>query len=70
MAIYRIKQIREMGKPERQKKLEELYAELSQQKVMVASGGAIENPSRINLIKRTIAKFLTIMKEEELKRVK
>ena len=68
MAIYKIKQIREMSSSEREKKMEELYAELSQQRVMVASGGAIENPSRIRLLRRTIAKFHTIIREEELKR--
>ncbi|MHA1754782.1 MAG: 50S ribosomal protein L29 [Candidatus Odinarchaeia archaeon] len=70
MAIYRINQIREMSPAEREKKLEELYAELSQLRVMVAGGGAVENPSRIRLIRRTIAQFLTVIREEELKAIK
>ncbi|MHA1238727.1 MAG: 50S ribosomal protein L29 [Candidatus Odinarchaeia archaeon] len=67
MAILRVKEIREMSNEERLKKLSELRAELAQQRVMVASGGAVENPGKIRAIKRTIARILTIMREEELK---
>lgn len=67
MAIYRMKQIREMADEEREKKLEELYSELSQQRVLVAGGGAIENPSRIRLLRQTIAKFLTVKGQKQLK---
>ncbi|MHA1410218.1 MAG: 50S ribosomal protein L29 [Candidatus Odinarchaeia archaeon] len=68
MAIFRLKEIREMSRMEREKKLEQLYAELAQQRVSVASGGAIENPSRIRLLRRTIARFLTVNREEELEK--
>jgi large subunit ribosomal protein L29 len=67
LAIYRIKQIREMASSEREKKMEELYTELSQLRVNVASGGAVENPGRIKLIRRTISKFLTVIREEQIK---
>lgn len=63
MAIYRMNQIRNMSDEELDKKLEELYAELSQQRVLIAGGGAIENPSRIRLLRRTIAKLLTVKNE-------
>jgi len=66
LAIYRMKQIRGMLDEEIDKKLEELYAELSQQRVLIAGGGAVENPSRIRLVRRTIAKLLTV-KNERLK---
>ncbi len=56
-------QIRNMSDEELDKKLEELYAELSQQRVLIAGGGAIENPSRIRLLRRTIAKLLTVKNE-------
>ncbi len=67
MAIYRMNQIRGMSDEELDKKLEELYAELSQQRVLIAGGGAVENPSRIRLLRRTIAKILTV-KNERLKK--
>lgn len=66
MAIYRMKQVRGMLDEEIDKKLEELYAELSQQRVLIAGGGAVENPSRIRLVRRTIARLLTV-KNERLK---
>ena len=67
MPILRVKEIREMSNEERIKKLNELRAELAQQRVMVASGGALENPGKIRALKRTIARILTVMHEEELK---
>ncbi|MEM2108939.1 MAG: 50S ribosomal protein L29 [Candidatus Odinarchaeota archaeon] len=61
-----MKQVRGMLDEEIDKKLEELYAELSQQRVLIAGGGAVENPSRIRLVRRTIARLLTV-KNERLK---
>lgn len=55
-----------MSKEERSKKLSELKAELSKMKAMQAMGGSLENPSRIRLLRKTIARFHTINREEEL----
>ncbi|MCX8181555.1 MAG: 50S ribosomal protein L29 [Candidatus Methanomethyliaceae archaeon] len=66
MAIFRIQEIRKMSKEERNKKLSELRAELSKMKAMQAMGGSLENPSRIRLLRKTIAQFLTVNREEEL----
>jgi large subunit ribosomal protein L29 len=66
LAIFRIQEIRKMSKEERSKKLSELRAELSKMKAMQAMGGSLENPSRIRLLRKTIAQFLTVNREEEL----
>jgi large subunit ribosomal protein L29 len=52
---------------ERGKKLKELAAELTRLRTTVASGGTVENPSRIREIKKTIARILTMENEEKLK---
>jgi large subunit ribosomal protein L29 len=65
MAILRVKEIREMSIEERRRKLEELRAELTRLKAMVRAGGSIENPGRIKELRRTIARILTVMREEE-----
>jgi len=66
MAILRVDEIRKMRKEERGKKITELKAELSKLMSTRAMGGSMENPARIGLIKRTIAQFYTIQREEEL----
>ncbi|MDH5806551.1 MAG: 50S ribosomal protein L29 [Candidatus Verstraetearchaeota archaeon] len=66
MALLRTNEIRKMTKDERMKKLEELRAELAKLRALQATGGSLENPSRIRLIRKTIARILTINREEEL----
>jgi len=64
MAILRMREIREMTSDERRKKLEELQTELSRLRAMVRAGGSIQNPGRIRELRRTIARILTVMREE------
>ena len=66
MVIIRVDDIRKMGKEERSKKITELKTELSRLMTMRAMGGSMENPARIRLIRKAIAKFKTISREEEL----
>ena len=66
MAILRVEEIRKMDKEGRQKKLNELKAEMSKLMSSRAMGGSMENPARIGLIRKTIAQFYTIEREEEL----
>ena len=66
MAGLSAKDIRELTPAERQKKLEELYNEMSSIRVDVATGGGTENPYRIQNVRRAIARILTIQREEEL----
>ena len=57
--------IRAMSKEERLKKLEELRRELIKLRYQ-AEMGHIDNPMKIRNIRRSIARILTIMREEEL----
>ena len=66
MPILRLKEIREMSSEERTKKLSELRAELARLRTMVRAGGAVENPTRIMQLRRTIAQILTIENENKL----
>ena len=66
MPILRLKEIVDMSSEERAKKLPELRAELSRLRTMVRAGGAVENPARINELRKTIAQVLTIESEQKL----
>ena len=57
--------IRKMSREERMQKLQELKRELIKLRYQ-AKMGHIDNPGRIRVIKRTIARILTINREEEL----
>jgi large subunit ribosomal protein L29 len=48
----------------REEKLQELRTELTKINTMVKAGGSIENPGRSKLLKKTIARILTIINEE------
>lgn len=60
----KIKEIREMSREEKLKKLRELELELLKLRTMVRSGGAVENPGRINLVRRDIARLKMALCEE------
>ncbi|MBD3172175.1 50S ribosomal protein L29 [Candidatus Bathyarchaeota archaeon] len=65
MPILYMDEIREMSNEEREEKLQELRTELSKLKTMIKAGGAIENPGRTRVLKKTIARILTVINEEE-----
>ncbi|MGC8960908.1 MAG: 50S ribosomal protein L29 [Candidatus Bathyarchaeia archaeon] len=54
-----------MKPEERLKRLRELKVELSKLRTTVESGGTVENPARIREIRRTIARILTVQREEQ-----
>ena len=60
------KEIRKLDPAERQKKLEELYNEMSGIRVETATGGGTQNPYRIRNVRKAIARILTIQHEEEM----
>ena len=66
MPILRMSQIREMSREEQERRLEEFRTELSKVNTMIKAGGSIENPGRVKALKKTIAKVLTVMREDEL----
>ncbi|HID17950.1 TPA: 50S ribosomal protein L29 [Candidatus Bathyarchaeota archaeon] len=59
-------EVRRMGKEERAKKIEELRAELMKLRTDMKTKGKVENPSALRDLKRSIARLLTVQKEEEL----
>jgi len=67
MPIARLGEIRDMSGEERERRVSELRTELVRMRTMVKAGGAVDNPSRIREIKRTIARILTVMNEEARK---
>ena len=66
MPILRMKEINAMSPEDRTKKLGELRTELSRLRTMISAGGAIENPTRVREIRKTIAQVLTVENEKRL----
>ena len=66
MPILRMSQIREMSSEDKQRRLEEYRTELSKVNTMIKAGGSIENPGRVKALKKTIARILTVIREEEI----
>ncbi len=68
MAILRSNEIRDMSIEEMEAELAELRSELARERSVAASGGSLENPGRVRELRRTIARVLTIMREEKEER--
>jgi large subunit ribosomal protein L29 len=66
MSELSAKELRKLTPVERQRKLEELYDEMSSIRIEMATGGGTENPYKIRNVRRAIARILTINREEEL----
>lgn len=62
-------EIRAMKPEERLKKLQELKLELMRLRTQAAMG-TLDNPGKIRAIRKTIARILTIQREEELKKLR
>ena len=61
-----MKEIVAMTSQEREQKLIDLRVELARIRTMVNAGGAVENPTRIRLLRKTIAKILTVENEQKI----
>jgi large subunit ribosomal protein L29 len=66
MAIMRIKDIVSMSSEDRAAKLVDLRAELARIRTMINAGGAVENPTRVRELRKTIAQILTVENEKKL----
>jgi large subunit ribosomal protein L29 len=64
MALLTMQEIRNMNLEERDRKLEELRAELAKQRAAMMSGAGMENPGVIRGIRKNIARILTVNNEE------
>jgi len=62
----RLQEIVNMSADDRVKKLSELRTELARMKTMIRAGGAVENPTRVRELRKTIAQILTIENEQKL----
>jgi large subunit ribosomal protein L29 len=58
-----------MSSEERTKKLGELRTELLRLKTMIEAGGTVDNPARVKELRKTIARILTIEKEQKIRPV-
>jgi large subunit ribosomal protein L29 len=66
MAILRIREIVSMSSEDRTAKLVDLRAELARIRTMIRAGGAVENPTRVRELRKTIAQILTVENEKKL----
>jgi len=64
--IMRIIDIAEMSPEAREQRLIELKVELARIRTMIKAGGAVENPTRVRQIRKTIAQILTVQNEQAL----
>lgn len=62
----RVKEIKGLSTEDRANRLLDLRVELARIRTMVNAGGAVENPTRIRELRRTIAQILTIENEKKL----
>jgi len=62
--VLKAKEIRNLTPEERNEKLKELKSELMHERGVAAMGGSPASPGKIRQIRMTIAKILTIMREE------
>ena len=62
--VLNAKEIREFTPEERKEKLNELKSELMHEKGVAAMGGSPPSPGKIRQLRMTIAKILTIMRED------
>lgn len=67
MPIIRLDEIREMTSEKRKAKLEEIKTELSKIRTLIKAGGSVENPGRVNALKKAVAKMETVINEEASK---
>jgi large subunit ribosomal protein L29 len=68
MSLLKTADLRKMTAEEKTKKLEELRNELINERGQGAMGGAPVSPGKIKAIRKNIAKLLTIMREEEMRK--
>lgn len=62
--VIKAKEIRELSPEQRQEKLNELKSELMHERGVAAMGGSPPSPGKIRQLRMSIAKLLTIMREE------
>ncbi len=64
----KIRELRKLSDEDLEKRLNELKLELLKERGNVEMGGNVKNPGRIRIIRRDIARILTLKKEKEKKK--
>ena len=64
MAIMRMSEIRKLRPEQRDSRLAQYRRELMDMYSQLSAGGSIEDPGRIKLLKKTIARLLTVNNEK------
>ncbi len=64
MSVLKSSELRDMSPEEREKKLHEMRDELMHERGVSAMGGSPADPGRTRVLRRSIARILTIQKEE------
>lgn len=64
MPLPKTKEIREMTPEDRQKNVRQLQEELMRERGMAAMGGAPSSPGKIRKLRRSISRYLSVMREE------
>jgi large subunit ribosomal protein L29 len=64
----KIKEIRNLNDEDLGKRLNELKLELLKERGNIEMGGNVKNPGKIKVIRRNIARILTLKKEKEKKK--
>ena len=65
MKKLRIKDLRKLNDEDLEKRLNQLKLELLKERGNIEMGGNIKNPGKIKIIRRDIARILTLKKEKE-----
>jgi len=66
VTLMKIKEIRKLKPEDQGKRLKELKLELLKERGNIEMGGNIKNPGRIKIIRRDIARLLTLKNEREM----
>ncbi|MHA1210882.1 MAG: 50S ribosomal protein L29 [Candidatus Heimdallarchaeota archaeon] len=63
MAILKMREIRYMTAEQRKSQLKRNQKDLAHLRAGISTGGSLEKPSQVKNTKKTIARILTVMKE-------
>jgi large subunit ribosomal protein L29 len=66
--LREIKELRELSDEELAKKVDEYKAELRRLITEINTGGSVQNPARAKLLRKSIARALTILNERRLRK--
>jgi len=65
--LREVKELRELSDEELAKKVDEYKAELRRLITEINTGGSVQNPARAKLLRKSIARALTILNERRLR---